>query len=289
MTIQQILLGIGAAAPTLEYFLVAGGGGAGNTPSGGGGGGGGVLSAMAGVNGGGGQAPSQAPLLLTGVTYTVVIGSGGSAGTNGGDTYISTSSGEIARAFGGGYGTGYATGASGGCGGGGGGTIVVAGGTGSQGYNGGSSNAGTQPGSWQWYCPLRQPPAYDPNSWPECQMINAGGGGGGAGSAGGNAVDSGNVPGAGGNGIATTFLGTSTTFAAGGAGTNKDRNATSSNGSGWGGYGSGGNALNSTSGTSGVAYIRVPSSLPVGTTSAPSSVVGAHRIYTFTSTTTITW
>lgn len=281
MTIQQILLGIGGGvAPfTLQYFLVGGGGGTTGGSSAGGGGWGGIVTSMAGEYGGAYASAETPPLVQPGVTYTVVVGAGGSWGSNGGDTYITAGGTTYGYAFGGGGGNNTGSGNAGGCGGGGAGSSPFAGGSGSQGYSGGSGSGGTPPPGAPWYCPWRP-------TWAECIPVSNAGGGGGAASAGGTASS---YPGTGGNGLSTSFLGFTATFGAGGAGNNSDQNATNSNGSGWGSYGSGGNALNSQSGTSGVAYLRVPASAPLATTSASNAVVGSHRIYTFTSTATIQW
>jgi hypothetical protein len=116
-----------AGVSQLEVLVVAGGGGGGPSGSyhggGGGGGGGGVIHSIISVS--------------PGSTHTVVVGSGGSPGSKGGDSKFGTS----LTAIGGGYGgagSGGGAGSSGGAGGSGGG-----GGGGYPGYPGGAGGAGT--------------------------------------------------------------------------------------------------------------------------------------------------
>jgi len=103
--------------PNVEYLVVAGGGGGGTGPS---------INAGAGGGGGGGVIYNALYPITGGTTYTVTVGSGGSAGatdsngTNGGNSSITTTSASIV-ALGGGYGaTRYTNGGDGGSGGGGG-------------------------------------------------------------------------------------------------------------------------------------------------------------------------
>lgn len=107
---------VGPAAPTAVQLLLVGGGG---------GGGAGTSSAWEAGGGGAGGAIYTQSYNVSQVEYTIGIGSGGSGGnpgTQGSNSYISTSAdGEILTALGGGHGSsGGGSGASaGGCGGGG--------------------------------------------------------------------------------------------------------------------------------------------------------------------------
>ena len=201
----------GLASVSASYLVVAGGG-SGANGIGGGGGAGGLLSGTASLN----------PAL----SYTVVVGAGGT-GSAGANAYVNGNNGSDSSALGvtatgGGYGGTYnSVGGNGGSGGGG-GTDNKAGGTGvsGQGYAGGTSN----------------------NAYPQQS-----GGGGGAGAVGANATNS--NAGNGGVGVASSITGTSTYYAGGGGGSfNAD--STGAVGSGGNGGGSaGGNQVASDPGT----------------------------------------
>ena len=166
---------------------------------GGGAGGGQNTELVAYVGGGGAGAIYTGTVYLAATTYSIDVGAGGAAKTDGLPTRLISSDFTSLTATGGGKGAGnyaqnqiglYA--GAGGCGGGGTGNsqaIVYVGATGMQGFNGG--NGVTTAGQ-------------------------AGGGGGGA-SANGSA-GSGTVAGQGGTGLTSSFSGVSTTYAAGGTG-----------------------------------------------------------------------
>jgi len=174
---------------TADYLVVAGGGGGGggqNQYAYGGGGGAGGLRCTVTATGGGGSLESALSLTAS-TNYTVTVGAGGAADTNGSNSVFSS-----ITSTGGGRGgnkTLTATGATGGSGGGGAGasgeTNTGGAGTTNQGYAGGSSISGT---------PFT-------------------GGGGGAGEAGNT-----DGQGLGGDGVATSISGTSVTYAGGGTG-----------------------------------------------------------------------
>lgn len=168
----------------VDSLVIAGGGGGGNgdvgNSTGGGGGGGGA----------GGVLYTSPGASYSAGTYTVTIGAGGAANTNGSNSVFDT-----LTAIGGGYGghqsVNSGNGNTGGSGGGGEQNSGGAGGAGTagQGNTGGNPNVSG----------------------------SAGGGGGGAGSAGGNGATLG-VGGAGGNGAMNSISGASVTYASGGGG-----------------------------------------------------------------------
>ena len=204
-----------AGAPfTLEYLVIAGGGGSGSYTGTGGGGG-----------GAGGYRTNTGYSVMSGTSYSVEVGVGGttspSAPTNGGnsifDTITSTGGGG-----GGAYSGGYVNGVAGGSGGGAYGNAGKAGGAASpsgQGNPGGNITGSIWEGA---------------------------GGGGGAGTAGGGGVagssSPGSTSGAGGNGLSSSITGTSVTRAGGGGG------ATVYGSDANGGTGGGGNGGSGTSG-----------------------------------------
>ena len=184
------------AGGEVEYLVV--GGGAGGTGNGeGGAGGGGYRCSVVGESSGR-NSPAETKLTVSQGSYTVTIGAGGSAGTNGASTTFASIT-SLGGGTGGDYysSTGNGTnnaGASGGCGGGGGG--VQSGTAGSGGA--GTAGQGFDGGNGATYF------SYPP-----------GGGGGGAGQAGSNAVN--NVgAGDGGDGIESSIDGNAT-YRAGGA------------------------------------------------------------------------
>jgi hypothetical protein len=144
-----------------EVLAVAGGGGGGTNAGGSGNGGGG--------GGAGGVLYQFSQTFFAGTSYTALVGSGGAANTNGGNSILGT-----VQAIGGGRGGSASIGGTGGSGGG--GTVGFAAGTGTtnQGNSGGAANASREAG-----------------------------GGGGAGGAGGNGSA---ITGTGGNGTAAHSL-----------------------------------------------------------------------------------
>jgi len=167
---------------TVEYLVVGGGGGAG------------YEGGMVASGGGGAGGFRSGTLSVNTQSYTIVVGAGGGADTNGQDSTFDT-----ITALGGGAGGGDDPGNSGGSGGGGYGSGSQAGGTGTagQGNNGGKGEAlGT--------------------------ATAAGGGGGGAGEVGGDAIgDIGTgfgKGGDGGDGLQLAISGTPTYYAGGGSG-----------------------------------------------------------------------
>ena len=267
------------ATPTVDILVVAGGGsggGGGNQAGGGGGGAGGVT-------------PINSLSLSTGVSYTVTVGAGAIAvaegsGTKGGNSAFGTTTAE-----GGGFGGGWSyVSSSGGSGGG-----------------AGYGNAQTASVSNAVAPQLG-------NSGGD--GISAGGypgGGGGAGAAGGAALNS-STGGNGGAGYSSSISGVSTYYGGGGGagvwtGTRGvggvgggGNGSASANGdaalsnTGGGGGGSTANTARGTggSGGSGIVVLRYSSSysLPSSTTGNPSVVVaGGYRIYTWTTSGTITF
>ena len=264
-----------SATASIEYLVVGGGAGGGDR-HGGGGGAGGYLTA------------SYLPV-TAGTSIPVTVGAGGTAGNyesgptafggaGSNSTFLSITS------FGGGGGGTYdanPTGTFGSGGGGGGNNRTGIAGTAGQGNSGGN---GANP---------------------------AGGGGGGAGAVGGNASGSG---GAGGVGLSSSISGTATYYAGGGGGAGGSVNLGGAGGLGGGGQGAyneenisagsvntgggGGGSrsqVTSTSGRpggSGIVIIRYPdtSLAATATTGSPTiTVVGGYRVYTFTSSGTITF
>jgi hypothetical protein len=200
----------GTFTPTANIsadVLVIAGGGGGGTYSGGGGGG-----------GAGGVLLLSNQSLTNGTGYTVTIGSGGSANTNGGDSQF----GALTAAVGGGRGGSGSVGGNGGSGGGGGDSFNGGTGTTGQGYAGGfGTGAGASPG----------------------------GGGGGSLEYGQNAYGDGtpNIAGKGGSGTnffnawaGATSTGVSGYYAGGGGGGVYINSAFPNNGGGAGGNGGGG-------------------------------------------------
>ena len=190
----------GPDVTSVEVLAIGGGGGGAHTAGGGGGGGGYQYDATHAV---------------TAQSYSVVVGMGGSSGSNPTQaTAGGNSSFDTITSYGGGAGKYGMAGGNGGSGGGGGsdGVAPNAGGTGSQGGNGGAA---------------QMPSPY------------LSGGGGGAGGNGG--VGSGSTAGSGGPGIANTISGSSVVYAGGGGAggrTDVGPSTAGSGGSGGGGAGS---------------------------------------------------
>jgi hypothetical protein len=218
---------------TADILVIAGGGGGGTYSGGGGGGGAGGVLLLA----------NQA--LTSGTGYTVSVGGGGSANTNGQNSYF----GALTQAVGGGKGGSASAGGNGGSGGGASDTGYAAGtGTAGQGYSGGiGTGAGSSPG----------------------------GGGGGALEYGQNAYgdNTPNIAGKGGSGTnfyydwaAATSTGVSGYFAGGGGGGVYINSSFANNGGGTGGNGGGGSGsasnknatTNSGSGGGGGSYTSGP-------------------------------
>ncbi len=187
-----------AGVTSVNYLVVAGGGGGGSATTGinmgGGGGAGGLLQGQLAV--------------IPGNTYTVTIGSGGAANTNGGNSVFGS-----ITATGGGQGAGNAVSpynaGNGGSGGGGRPYNSLQKGSGipGQGFDGGSAGS-----------------------------VDVAGGGGGSSSVGGS-VSSGTVAGAGGSGTVVGITGSNVTYAGGGGGGAYIGNTAGAGGSGGGGAG----------------------------------------------------
>ena len=269
---------LNAAPSSVEYLVVAGGGGGGGSSSSGGGGGAGA----------GGYRTASNFSILSGTTYSVTVGAGGSTNTNGSNSVFSS-----ITSTAGGRGGSNNSGASGGSGGGGGGLgNNGAAGTAGQGNNGANANS------------------------------YIGGGGGGAGAVGSVAPGSNrSVGGAGGAGLQSSISGSATFYAGGGGGgSNSDQTIPRSlGGDGGGGYGAGyvgaqaeagGNGTTNTgggggggsqsggtffsggTGGSGVVIIRYPDTFSAAsaTTGSPTiTVTGGFRIYRFTGSGSITF
>ena len=250
----------GISSVTATYLVVAGGGGGLQ----GGGGAGGLLTGTASLN----------PTL----SYTVVVGAGGTSGVAGGNSSFTG----LTTAIGGGTSAVDSNGTSGGSGGGGGQstTTTRTGGAGTSGQgNAGGSNGG-----------------FLGNPYP-------GGGGGGSGAVGGNATSN-SVAGNGGNGTASSISGSSVTYAGGGGGgvylsgtggsggtggggagssaTGTATSGTANLGGGGGGTGNGGTAG---AGGSGVVIISYPGAQQFG--GGVVTTDGTNTIHTFTTSGTL--
>jgi hypothetical protein len=267
------------ATPNVDLLIVAGGGsggGGGNQAGGGGGGAGGVI-------------PISGRSVLPGVTYTVTVGAGAVAVTQGSGVKGGNSAFDTTIAEGGGYGGGwdYASSTGGSGGGAGYGNVQAASASNAvapQLGNGGG--AGISAGGYP------------------------GGGGGGAGAAGGSAPN--NVTGGtGGIGYQSSISGTATYYGGGGGAGNWGGTAgtggtggggtgsTSANGSngtantGGGGGGSTANIARGTGGAggSGVVIIRHADTYATATTTGTVSVTtsGGYKMYSFTTSGSITF
>lgn len=275
----------GARPFSLQYVVVAGGGGGGNN-FGGAGGAGGYRSNVTGENTGGGLAAesdltTETPnsRLPNPGTYQVTVGGGGAAGIGSGNPGLVGNNSVFGSitANGGGRGGGFNVSAAGGSGGSGGGSAftntTTSSGTVGQGF--GSTGGGGSGGS----------------------------GGGGAGALG---ADGGNDGGNGGVGVASSITGSAVVRAGGGGGGGNigglgfdgGGNGGSSGvvgapgtvNTGGGGGGGGGGDRNGGTGASGVVILSIPTQAPLATFSAgvtqTSVIVGPHRVYTITATST---
>jgi len=196
----------GLSSVTASYLVVAGGAG-GGTSGGGGGGAGGMQTGTTSLN------PTE--------SYTVTVGAGGAAATNGANSQF----GSLTASVGGGAGGTSGNGSNGGSGGGGGanGSGTTSGGTATSGQgNAGGTGAGV------------------------ASNRGAGGGGGAnltTGTGGNGTGSSGGIGGAGGNGLASSISGSSVTYAGGGGGNSQFAAGTASGGTGGGGTGGNTNSL----------------------------------------------
>ena len=212
-------------AKETAHFLIVGGGGSGGINHGAGGGGGGLLTSYSdnGTNSNGGNTTDVEEILEFAIdeTIQIAVGNGGTAilyredGNTGDNSTITTPRRTITAYGGGGGGSSDGSnrnGKNGGCGGGGG--FNHAGGTGSQGYNGGSANS----------------PSYN--------YVAAGGGG--AGAAGSKPNGTGSA-GHGGKGKSNNITSQTIWYAGGGGGAYEDTSVTNHHVShgGQGGGGSG--------------------------------------------------
>jgi len=258
----------------VDYLVVAGGGGTRADSPGGAGAGG--LRTSYGSNSGGGSSAETALSLIKATNYTVTVGAGGAALSNGINSVFSTITSNAGGRGGGspgGGGNANYIGGNGGSGGGGAGGLYSAGfgsGTANQGYNGGTSGQTGLPGA----------------NYP-------GGGGGGAAQVG-ETPGSGNTAGGdGGTGLAVSITGTSVYYAGGGAGSGS--NSQGAGGNGGGGAGSAGGSNNGTANTgggagglnaaggSGVVILRYPSSYTISGLSGTTITVGGDSVTTFLS------
>jgi hypothetical protein len=262
----------------VDYLIIAGGGGGGKHSNAGGGGGAGGYRTSYSTTGGGGVAESVLPVSPE-TNYTVTIGAGGAAGTQGGNSVFST-----ITSTGGGFGGGSTTAGDGGSSGGGNGVGLAGTRTSNpvQGYNGASRNNG---------------------GW-------SGNGGGGAGGAGfeSTGTDTSAAGGNGGAGLASSITGTSVLRAGGGGGMDWAGSSIGYGGNGFGAGGGngapgngngagngdtntgggGGGAGGSTSGGlggSGVVIIRYPSgkTITIGAgLTGTTSTDGSYKVTTIT-------
>lgn len=243
----------------MTYLVVAGGGGGGTYFCGGGGGAGGVLNSNANV--------------LPGTALSIVVGSGGSQGANGGDSSFNG-----LYTYGGGYGgSGLQVGGNGGSGGGGGyaqygqGANTWAGGSGVTGQgNAGGTGVGQYNGVW------------------------AGGGGGGAGGIGGSENFGQFYVGTGGPGTTVNIGGVNYTVGGGGGGGGTANGSGGSYPSAGGSGGGGAGGVNGTNGTgggggavasggSGIVVIAIPTARFSGVyTGSPTIITsGSNTILQF--------
>lgn len=280
----------------VESLVVAGGGGGGSGyNSNAGGGGGGYRSSVVGELSGRGANAEPTFNATQGVTYTITVGGGGSAGLQGANSSISGSGLTTITSLGGGGGGHSSYGDNGfGNGGSGGGNSVSAAWTAQRTNRLGTAGQGYDGGTWygQFYNSV-----YD----------EIAGGGGGAGSAGSAAGI--------GRGAKSSITGTSVGYAGGGApiyqqptaglsnqvptnttdelGASVNANTIygSGNATGNAPANRGGGGRYTQSGGSGVVIIRVLEGFPVATTTGSPVVTtsGGYRIYTFNASGSITF
>jgi hypothetical protein len=185
----------------VQYLVIAGGGGGGSSGAnyGGGGGAGGYRSSALGEVTGGGGSPEQMVTATVNTQYSVSVGAGGSAATNGSNSSVF---GILSTGGGAGRGDAYA----------------------SQGYTGGSGGGGTPInglGGLRVTTPIQGYPGGVASSAGQGDVNSSSGGGGGAGGPGYDLQVPGyfrNSEGAGGFGLQSSITGTSTFYAAGGVG-----------------------------------------------------------------------
>lgn len=264
------------ATAAISTLVVGGGAGGGNSSgnsAGGGGGAGGVKTGIAAIQ--------------TGVGYSVTIGAGGSANTNGSASVLSGGSISTVTADGGGAGGNGvsgsgANGAAGASGGGAGAQTNAAGGAGGAGTVGEGNNGGNATGSL---------------------TIQGGAGGGGAGAIGSDRTNSSGIGGggAGGAGVSNSISGSAVFYGGGGGGNCNNAGGGGQGVGGNGGGGAGGQNTTGTAGTantgggggggnvgggggSGIVIISVPTgTLNVGaTTGGTHTSSGGNDIWTFT-------
>jgi len=271
-TLPGGMLYVSRSPSTIEYLVVGGGGGGGC--DGGGGGGAGAYRTASGF------------AVSSGSPITVTVGAGGAIntpnlrGSVGGDSVFSTIT---SNGGGGGGGDSQRTGGANG----------NASGGGGQGNSGGTGAAGGTYGNAGGN-------GYNGSPY-------TGGGGGGASAAGANSVIG--SGGNGGNGTASSISGSSVTYGGGGGGTSGDTGTAGAGGSGGGGSGApplsagtantgggGGGGDGSggagAAGGSGVVIIRYPDSYQLATSTTGSPTVTnptGYRVYTFTSSGSITF
>ena len=252
----------------IDYLVVAGGAGGGNDIGGGG--------------GAGGYRTASSFTISGGTTYTVTVGAGGAAVTNGSDSVF----GSITSTGGGAGATLNGAGSAGGSGGGSGGRS-------------GSGGAGNTPST----SPSQGNNGGGPGSSPS-SATDRGGGGGGASAVGAG----GTASGIGGAGTASSITGSSVTYAGGGGGGSFVTGASGGAGGGGtggnaggagsagtanrgGGGGGGGSASGAgAAGGSGIVILAIPTTRYTGTTTGSPSVStsGSNTILTYTSSGTYT-
>jgi len=229
-----------AGSISVDYLVIAGGGG-GGTDRGGGGGAGGYRESSGTASGCYTASPLGAcvsALPVSATTYPITVGGGGSGGTQPGPTAPSGVNGSNSifstiTSAGGGGGKNSNTG------------TAFPGGSG-----GGGSGSGCGPGG-SGNTPTVSPPQGNPGGQSQDgSPLAKGSGGGGAGAAGESAVGKSYAP-VGGDGVASSINGTSTTRAGGGGSTAKEPGQGGSGGSGGGGDGSVGGTNPGTTNTGG--------------------------------------
>ena len=303
----------------IDFLVIAGGGGGGDTTTatsgftpqfhiGGGGGAGGYLNSF-GTDPSGGNSSTLATLNIpTGSNFTVTVGAGGAANTNGSNSVFSgtdSSSTAFAKtAIGGGRGAGGTnnnSASTGGSGGGGGWVYAFSLGTNysSAQYDGqaGTSNQGTAGGDPGGTITPRNETLCNIllNDWCYDFGNQCAGGGGGAGTAGEDAETDGSGHGGdGGDGLACSITGSSVTRAGGGAG-EANNGAGYTNGSGGNGStAAGGGGDYKSAGQNGTVILRYPNTVTISFNSAQLTAttvtVGSDKVTTFTAGSgTVSW